>query len=103
MAGLHSLIGRRRHFATSALAGAIGVFLPAAAAHAETTPPAPAGAETRAPAPATARQNAAVADASLIGAAATVQPTEHTSIRPFRIHVPEKAITDPRRRIRENP
>jgi len=30
-----------------------------------------------------------------------VQPTEDTSIRPFRIHVPEKAITDLRRRIRE--
>src|SRR5260221_6784323 len=101
MAGLHSLIGRRRLFGTCVWAGAIGVFLPAAAGHAETTPPAPAGEETRAPAPATARQNAAVADASLIGAAATVQPTEDTSIRPFRIHVPEKAITDLRRRIRE--
>ncbi len=30
-----------------------------------------------------------------------MQPTEDTSIRPFRIHVPEKAITDLRRRIRE--
>jgi pimeloyl-ACP methyl ester carboxylesterase len=101
MPRLHPLIGRRHHLATCALAGAIGVFLAAAAAHAEATPPAPAGTETRAPAPAPARQNAPVADASRIGAAGTVQPAEDTSIRPFRIHVPEKAITDLRRRIRE--
>ncbi len=55
----------------------------AAAAHAET--PAPSGAETFAQ----------------MSAAASVQPNEDKSIRPFRVHVPEKAITDLRRRIRE--
>lgn len=50
-----------------------------AAAHAETA--APGGAQ--------------------MSATATVQATEDKSIRPFRIHVPEKAIADLRRRIRE--
>ncbi|MDL2402800.1 epoxide hydrolase [Rhizobium mayense] len=36
-----------------------------------------------------------------MSATATVQATEDKSIRPFRIHVPEKAIADLRRRIRE--
>jgi len=66
---------RRKFLATSALAGAIGVFLPAAAAHAETKPPAPSAAETLAPAPT-------------------------TSIRPLpKIHMPQEAIEELRRRI----
>ena len=85
MSGLYSLIGRRHRLATSALFGAIGIFLPATAAHAETTSPAPGGAQTFAPASATAG----------------VQPNEDASIRPFRVQVQEKAITDLRRRIHE--
>jgi pimeloyl-ACP methyl ester carboxylesterase len=46
MSGMHSLVGRRHRLATSTLVAAIGIFLPAAAAHADTTPPAPAGAES---------------------------------------------------------
>jgi pimeloyl-ACP methyl ester carboxylesterase len=98
MTGLHSLLGKHHHFATSALAGAIGIFLPAAAAHAETTPPV-GGAEASAPAPTTARTNATVAQASVIGAAATAPTADDQSIRPFRIHVPDEAIADMRRRI----
>jgi pimeloyl-ACP methyl ester carboxylesterase len=52
-----------------------------AAAHAET--PAPGGAQTFA----------------LTSASASIQVNEDKSIRPFQIHVPEKAITDLRRRI----
>src|SRR3979409_1252124 len=52
-----------------------------AAAHAET--PAPGGAQTFA----------------LTSASASIQVNEDKSIRPFQIHVPERAIPDLRRRI----
>lgn len=51
MSGLSSLMGRRHRLASSAWVGAIGIFLPAAAADAQTTSPAPGGVETVAQAP----------------------------------------------------
>jgi len=91
---------RRKFLVTSALAGAIGVFLPAAAAHAETKPPEPSAAETLAPAPTTAAPSTTTTEASVIGARAIAQPSVDTSIRPFpKIHMPQEAIEELRRRI----
>jgi pimeloyl-ACP methyl ester carboxylesterase len=91
---------RRKFLATSALAGAIGVFLPAAAAHAETKPPAPSAAETLAPAPQTASSSTTTTEASVIGSTAIAQPSGDTSIRPFpKIHMPQEAIEELRRRL----
>jgi len=43
MSGLYAPIGRRHRLATSALVGAIGLFLSTAAPHAETISSAPGG------------------------------------------------------------
>ena len=89
-----------RVLAMSALAGAIGVFLPAAAAHAQTKPTVPSAAETHAPAPTTAAPNTTTTEASVPGTT-TIAPTNgDTSIRPFaKIHMPQEAIQELRRRI----
>jgi pimeloyl-ACP methyl ester carboxylesterase len=98
MPGLRPLAGRRHHFATSILAGAIGILLPAGAAHAETTAPAQGGAEALAPAPTTtASPSGTTAQAAVIGAAATA--ADDTSIRPFQFHAADEALADLRRRI----
>ena len=68
MSGLHSLISRRRRLATSTLVGAMGLFLPAVAAHATETAPAPSEVETVSRAPAAA--NPAVTGASVTAAVA---------------------------------
>jgi pimeloyl-ACP methyl ester carboxylesterase len=81
MFGCYSSIGTRHRVAPPALVAAIGLFLAAAAARAET--PAPGGAQTPVP------------------MSASVQPNEDKSIRPFSVHVPEDAISELRRRIRE--
>ena len=99
MSGLSSLIGRRHCLATSALVGAIGIFLPAAAADVQTTSPAPGGVETVAQAPVSSNPGAAIAQASVIGTAAAAQTTDDASIRPFQIHVSDEALADLRRRI----
>jgi hypothetical protein len=101
MSGVHTLVGKRHRLATSTLVGAIGIFLPAAAAHAETTSPAPAGAETLAPVPTTttASPGATDAQAAVIGAAATASAADDKSIRPFQFHAPDEALADLRRRI----
>jgi pimeloyl-ACP methyl ester carboxylesterase len=91
MSGLCSPIGRRHRLATSALVGAIGILLPAAAAHAETTSPAPGGDKTVAQAPVSSNP----------GAAAAALTAVDTSIRPFRIHASDEALADLRRRIAE--
>ena len=98
MSVLYSLIDIR-HFLASTLVGTIGVFLPLTDAHAETTPPSPAGTQTLAAAPTTASPNATVAGASVIGAAATAQPSGDTSIRPFKFHASDEALADLHRRI----
>ena len=72
MSGLDSLIGRRRRFVTAALVGALGIFLSAAAARAES---------------------------SVIATAATASAAEDPSIRPFQFHASDEALADLRRRI----
>lgn len=103
MFGLYSLIGRRRRLAASALvAAAIGIVLPAVAAHAETTLPASGGVGVAAQAPITSNSDAATAQASATGAAAAASTADDTSIRPFpEIHVSDEALLDLRRRIAE--
>jgi hypothetical protein len=89
MSRLYSPIGRRHRVATSALVGAIGIFLSAAAAPAETTYSAASGVETVAQAPVT----------SSPGAAAATATAADTSIRPFHIRASDEALADLRRRI----
>ncbi|WP_331375787.1 epoxide hydrolase family protein [Sinorhizobium chiapasense] len=84
MPRLHSLICGRQHVAATALAGAIGILLPAAAAFAGTTSPAP-GAQI-------------VAQASTVRAT-EAKPAADESIRPFQFHASDEALADLRRRI----
>jgi pimeloyl-ACP methyl ester carboxylesterase len=98
MSVLHSLIGRR-HLLASTLVGAIGIFVPVSAAHAETTPP-PAGAETLTPPSPTASPNATVAGDSAIGAATAPQASGDSSIRPFKYHASDAELADLKRRIK---
>src|SRR5690242_3967935 len=63
----------------------LSLLVSAMAAAAQVQPPTSSGAET----------------ITQTSAAASVQPNEDKSIRPFRVHVPDEAITDLRRRIRE--
>jgi pimeloyl-ACP methyl ester carboxylesterase len=101
MSGLDSLIGRCHRLATSILVGVISIFLPGAAAHAQTTPSPPGGIESVAQAPVSSNPGAAIAQASMISAAAAAPTEDDTSIRPFRIHVSDEALADLRRRIAE--
>jgi pimeloyl-ACP methyl ester carboxylesterase len=99
MSALRAFAGARHHLATSLLASAVGVFIPTAAANAETPPAASAGAGTLKPASLAAQTDATVAQ-TVSGTAATRQSAQDTSIRPFpKIHVPQKAIDELRRRI----
>jgi pimeloyl-ACP methyl ester carboxylesterase len=72
-----SLMGTRPRLAASALVAAIGMLLPALAAHADTTPPTTGSASIAAHAP----------------------TADDTSIRPFQVHVSDAALADLRRRI----
>src|SRR5208337_4207812 len=94
---LRSLIDTRQ-FLASTLVGTIGVFVPLADAHAETTPPSPAGAQTLSAAP-RAASNATAAGTSVISAAARAQASEDSSIRPFKFHASDEALADLHRRI----
>src|SRR5208283_3888509 len=95
---MRSLIGRCRFFACT-LVGTIGVLIPAIAAYAEASLPSSAVTLTLAAAPTTAGPIAAVAGTSVIGAAATAQPSGDTSIRPFKFHASDEAPADLRRRV----
>jgi pimeloyl-ACP methyl ester carboxylesterase len=99
MSGLDSLIGRRHCLVTSTLLGVTSIFLPVAAAHAGTTSPTPGSVETVTQAPVSSNPGAAIAQAPVMGAAAATPAIEDTSIRRFRIHVPDEALEDLRRRI----
>jgi pimeloyl-ACP methyl ester carboxylesterase len=99
MDGFHPVIGRR-HFLASAAIGTIGALLPLTPAHAETTPP--PGAETLAPAPTSPAPatGATIVDSSIIGAAATFQPVDDPSVRPFHYHATDAELADLKRRIK---
>ena len=76
---------------TPVLLAAIAISLPEATAHAE---------PTLAP-PVTAVQPSATGGkASVIDIAATAEPNDYTSIRPFKANVPEGTVADMQRRIR---
>jgi len=96
MSGLLPTIGRR-HFLASTVLGTIGVLLPLTPAQGATIPAAPSGAETVAPTPSA---TAAVSDASVIGATATVEASGDTSIRPFKYHASDAELADLKRRIK---
>ena len=93
-----SSTGARHRLATIVLAGAMGLFLPSFA-HAGTAAAASPDAETIAPAAVTAHSGAAAPSSAATAPAA--QPDSDTSIRPFRVNIPQAAIVDLRRRIRE--
>ena len=96
MPGLFPLF-RRHDLLASALAGAIGVFLPLSAANAATPPPSGPAAETTA---STATQAPNAAQTFVIGAAATsADPSGDTSIRPFKFHATDEQLADLKRRI----
>ncbi len=99
MFGLDSLIVRCHRHAISTLVGTIGIFLPAAAANDQTTSPPPGAIEAVAQAPVISDPSAAIAQASVIAAAAAAQPNGDTSIRPFQFHASDEALADLRRRI----
>lgn len=65
----------------------------------EMTPMAPESA--KAFVPPTLTKGAAVAGSAVIAAATKAKAADDTSIRPFRIDVPEEALTDLRRRVRD--
>jgi pimeloyl-ACP methyl ester carboxylesterase len=98
MTGLRASLGRR-HFLASTIVGSVGLLLPLSPAHPATTPPAPPGAETVA-APTTAAPAAAAGEASVIGAAATVEIAGDTSIRPFHYRATDEELADLKRRIK---
>jgi pimeloyl-ACP methyl ester carboxylesterase len=97
MPGLRPLIGRR-HFLASTVLGTVGVLLPMSAAHASTAPPSPPGAETLAPTQ-VPTPAAPVGDASIIGAAASFQPVDDPSVKPFQYHASDAELADLKRRI----
>jgi pimeloyl-ACP methyl ester carboxylesterase len=98
MPGQRPLLGRR-HFLASTVLGTIGVLLPATPLHAAST--VPPGAQTPAPTPTTTTTTpaGAVADAPVIGAAATAEAAGDTSIRPFKYHATDAELADLKRRI----
>jgi len=100
MPGPRPFLGKRVVFSTSLLFGAIAIFVPASAAHAETTPPSPGQTQTIEPAPTTAKPGATIAQQSVIGAAATAQPSSDTSIRPFKFRATDEQLADLKRRIK---
>ena len=92
-----SPIGQNRFLATSALIGAISVFLPAAPAHA--APVSVGGAQPIAEASAAGSVNSTIASAA-IGASATMQSGQDGLIRPFpKIRIPQEAIDNLRNRV----
>jgi pimeloyl-ACP methyl ester carboxylesterase len=90
---LSGFTGSRQWIAASAIAGAAGIFLPAAA-QAETGASAPAAAAR----PAAAPPDAAFAPGG-VAAMALAQPARDTSIRPFQFHASDGALAEMRRRI----
>src|SRR5437879_915399 len=97
MSGPSLSIGRR-HFLASAAVGAIGAFLPLSSAHAATLPPGSAT-ETLAPVPTGAPATATILESSAISAAASFQPVDDPSIRPFHYHATDAELADLKRRI----
>ena len=95
----YSLITWRHRLSASALAGAIGIFLPTVVAHAGTSPASPSGLEATAQSPVASNSSAAIAPASVIGAGAAASIAGDTSIRPFRFHASDEALADLKRRI----
>src|SRR5690349_19591711 len=66
---------------------------------AETTPPT-GGADTLAPSPSTTEQQPAFAEKPVIGAAATFELVDDSSIRPFSFHATDEELADLKKRIR---
>jgi pimeloyl-ACP methyl ester carboxylesterase len=101
MSGLRPLIARR-HFLASTFVGSFGVLLPVSSLHAASTPPFAPGAEAQAPAPApqTPSPTTVLSETPIIGAAATFQPVDDPSIRPFHYHATDTELADLKRRIK---
>jgi pimeloyl-ACP methyl ester carboxylesterase len=90
----------RSRLLASAIAVTIGVLVPANGANAETVPaPAVAQSQTPPPAATAALGGAAVAEQSVVGTAATAQPTGDKAIRPFQFRASDEQLADLKRRI----
>jgi hypothetical protein len=99
MSVLHTWIGRRP-FLSSTLVGVIGTFLRATAARAGTARSVPGSAEALSPAPApSTNHSTAVAETSVISAAAMAQASGETSVRPFKFTASDEDLADLKRRV----
>jgi len=99
MSVLHAWIGRRL-FLSSTLLGVFGMFLRATATHAGTVLSAPGSAEALSPTPApSTNRGTAMADTSVISAAAMAQASGETSVRPFKFHASDEDLADLKRRV----
>ena len=99
MPRLRPLIGVRPLLATSAIIGAVALFVPVSSAHAETTSQSPGPTQTIEPASQPAQTGTTIAQQSVIGAAATARAADDTSIRPFTFHASDEALAEMKRRI----
>src|SRR5256885_739723 len=98
MPGFRPLIGRR-YFLASTVVGTIAAFIPVNAAHGATLPPSSPGPETAAPTPTAVPTSSVVGDGPIIGAAASFQPVDDPSVRPFHYHASDAELADLKRRI----
>ena len=98
MSGPRPIVGKRALFSGSVIAGAIAIFVPVSAAHAETTPPQSGNVQTTERPAAPTSPAANIAEQSAIGAAA-VKPADDASIRPFKFHATDEQLADLKRRI----
>ena len=97
MAGPRLPISRRAFLVTTALAGAVGALLPAAA-EAGMAPTAPAAPEAVVSQSAETGAGPVIAELSAAAAATPAEPADE-SIRPFRYHASDEALADLKRRI----
>jgi hypothetical protein len=99
MSLLHPLIGRRL-FLSSTLVGVIGIFRRATPAQGGTAQSAPRSAEALSPAPPpSTNHSTAVAETSVISAAAMAQAGGEASVRPFKFNASDEDLADLKRRV----
>src|SRR5688500_8773956 len=99
MFGPYPSIGRRNNLSTSALACAVCILLPAAAAQAGPAAPPVGGVDLSAQGISVSNSGAMSAQAPVTGAAAAASASGDPSIRPFQFHASDEDLADLRRRI----
>ena len=100
MSGAASFIGRHHRLAACAIRGALGIFLPSAAAQAQTSPPVTGDAARVAPATTRAAVAGDAPEAVATGANSQARnANKDAAIWPFRFQASEDALAEMRRRI----